>query len=151
MRTISLNRQTIEVDAPRELVFEVVASAGKKVRDVDQGKVVEFETQWRDRSIKTVEEVRLDPPGEIRYRWLEGPLQNVVEKIVFDSKGASNTKMTYTGTFESDRGIAGWVRSYMFVRPAFDRLVREHLLEGKRIAETRAKRSRVHPRPSRDI
>ncbi|MDQ4142229.1 MAG: hypothetical protein M3198_00535 [Actinomycetota bacterium] len=146
-----MKRQTVEVDAPRDLVFEVVAGAGKKVREINQGKVVEFETQWRDRSIKTVEELRLDPPREIRYRWLEGPLQNVVEKIVFDSKGASSTKMTYTGTFESDRGIAGWVRSFVFVRPAFDRLVREHLDEGKRIAETRAKRSHVHPRASQDI
>ncbi|HVM35470.1 MAG TPA: SRPBCC family protein [Actinomycetota bacterium] len=149
MRTISLKRQAIEVDAPRDLVFEVVASAGKKIRDVDGGKVVEFETRWRHRSIKTVEEVRLDPPREIRYRWLEGPIQHVDERIVFSPEGPGKTKMTYTGHIGSGRGFIGWVRSYMFVRPVFDRLVREHLKEGKRTAERRADRSRVHPGPAR--
>ena len=56
LRTIALKRQRVDVDAPVGLVFEVVASAGKKVGEVEGGSVVEFESVWRDRVVSTVEE-----------------------------------------------------------------------------------------------
>ncbi len=140
-----MKRQTVEVAAPRELVFEVVASAGKTVGDTERGKLVEFETHWRDEVIKTVEELILDPPSRIGYRWVEGPLDDVEEEIRFDAPAPDRTVMTYSGRLHAGAGVAGWLRTLLFVRPIFNRLVREHLLEGKRIAEKRAQRSRVHP------
>lgn len=146
MRTVELKRQSVDVAAPQELVFEVVASAGKTVGKTERGNLVEFETTWREKTIKTIEEIELDPPQRIGYRWVEGPLDDVVEEIRFESAGSDKTTMTYSGRLGATPGPIGWLRTLLFVRPVFNRLVREHLLEGKRIAETRARRSRVHPR-----
>lgn len=140
-----LKRQTVHVAAPRELTFEVVAAAGKKIGDTDNGIVVEFETRWGGRSIKTVEEVRLRPPDSIAYRWLEGPLDGVEEEIRFEQHPSRETSMTYSGTFEVPGDIAGWLRAMLVVRPIFDRLVADHLEQGKQMAEKRAGRSRIHP------
>ncbi len=144
MRTLKLKQQTVAVEAPRELVFEVVASAGKTVGETDGAKLVEFETEWQQRVIKTTEEVRLDPPREIAYRWVEGPLEHVEERISFESHTDGSTLMTYSGEIGAGRGIAGWLRTAIVVRPVFNRLVREHLEEGKRLAERRARRSQLY-------
>ena len=146
MRTVALKRQEVEVAAPRELVFEVVASAGKTVGDSAEGKLVEFETRWRDRVIKTVEAVTLEPPTRVRYRWVEGPLEHVEEEILLDSPAPDQTVMTYSGRLGAGAGIRGWLRTVLIVRPVFSRLVQDHLLEEKRLSEKRAQRSRVHPR-----
>lgn len=144
LRTIALNRQSVEVDAPAGLVFEVVASAGKKIRDIEGGTVVEFESVWRDRVVRTVEEVLLDPPRQIRYRWLEGPLEHVEERIGFAERGDGMTSMTYSGEIGTSGGIGAWSRLLMLVRPGFNRLVLEHLEQGKQVAEKRAQRSHVY-------
>ncbi len=146
MRRVALKTQRVEVAAPRELVYEVVSSAGKKVGETERGKMVEFETPWRGRVIKTVEEVQLDAPREVRYRWIEGPLENVEEVIVFDEVGEDRTAMTYSGRLGGGNGLIMWLRTALLVRPVFNRLVRDHLEEAKRIAEKRAARSRVHRR-----
>ena len=146
MRKVELKLQSVEVAAPPELVFEVVAGAGKTVGKTERGNLVEFETTWREKVIKTIEEVELDPPRRIGYRWIEGPLDYVVEEIRFEPVGSGKTVMTYSGRLGAPPGLIGWLRTMLFVRPVFNRLVREHLFEGKHIAETRAQRSRVHPR-----
>ncbi len=144
---VRLKRQTVRVAAPRELTFEVVAAAGKKTGETDDGIIVEFETQRGGRVITTIEELRLRPPHSIAYRWLEGPLDDVEEEIRFEQHGPGETLMTYSGSLGAPRGVVGWLRTFFVVRPIFNRLVTEHLLEGKRVAEKRAARSRVHPRP----
>ncbi len=144
LRTIALKRQTVNVDAPAGLVFEVVASAGKKIRDIEGGTVVEFESVWRGRVVRTVEEVLLDPPSEIRYRWLEGPLEHVEERIGFTERSDGTTSMTYSGEIGTSDGIGTRLRLLMLVRPAFNRLVLEHLEQGKQVAEKRAHRSHVY-------
>ncbi|MFN2389957.1 MAG: hypothetical protein ABR575_10195 [Actinomycetota bacterium] len=142
-----LKRQTVRVAAPRELTFEVVAAAGKQTGETDNGVLVEFETRLGDRVIKTIEEVQLRPPDSIAYRWLEGPLEGVEEEIRFEQGRAGETVMTYSGSLEGPCGIVGRLRTMLVVRPIFNRLVAEHLEQGKRMAEKRAERSRVHPRP----
>lgn len=144
LRRIALKDQSVEVAAPRELVYEVVSSAGKKVGETDLGHLVEFETRWRDRVIKTVEEIQLDAPREIRYRWVDGPLDDVEEVIRFGDVDGERTTMTYSGRLGAGRGLVGWLRTALVVRPVFNRLVREHLEDGRRIAEKRAARSHVH-------
>jgi hypothetical protein len=42
--------------------------------------------------------------------------------------------------------IVEGLRMVLFVRPVFNRLVSEHLEEARRMAERRAKRSRLFPR-----
>lgn len=145
LRTVQLKHQRVDVAAPRDLLFEVVASAGKTIGSTKRGNLVEFETRVRDKVVKTVEEVVLDPPHRIGYRWIEGVLDDVEEEIRFDSIGPHESAMTYSGQFGAQQGVAGWLRSLVFVRPIFNRHVKDHLVEGKRIAEKRARRSRIHP------
>lgn len=130
-----MKRQTVHVAAPRELTFEVVAAAGKKTGETGDGILVEFETQLGNRVIKTLEEVRPRPPDSITYRWLEGPLDGVEEEVRFEQNPSGETSMTYSGTLEPPGGIAGWLRTMFAVRPIFNRLVTEHLEQGKQVAE----------------
>lgn len=148
MRKVQLKHQRVDVAAPRDLLFEVVASAGKTIGSTERGNLVEFETRVPGKLIRTVEEIVLDPPHRIGYRWVEGVLDDVEEEIRFESIGPHESAMTYSGQFGAQQGVAGWLRSFLFVRPTFNRLVGEHLAEGKRIAEKRAQRSRIHPPPS---
>jgi hypothetical protein len=58
--------QSVIVKAPPELSFEVIAAAGKKIRDVCDGQIVaEFVTEWRGRRFRTLEMVTLDRPHRI--------------------------------------------------------------------------------------
>ncbi len=145
-RQISLTPQRVRVEAPRALVFEVVASAGKTLERTGDEKLVEFESRFRKQVVRTTEAVVLEPPSRIRYRWVEGLLDDVEEEIAFEALSPSVTLMAYSGRIGAGRGFRGWVRTVLFVRPVFNRLVREHLLEGKQIAEKRAERSRLHPK-----
>ncbi len=151
MRTVRLKTQAVRVGAPRKLVYEVVAAAGKNVGRSDDGsELVEFETHWRGRTIKTIEAVDLDPHDRIGYRWVKGPLRGVEEEIRFAAIKPDVTEMTYSGRFGAAQSVGDLLRTVVFVRPVFNRLVTEHLEEGKRVAEKRALRSRVHERASQD-
>jgi hypothetical protein len=100
VRTVRLKKQKVRVYAPRELVYEVVAAAGKTVADDGREKLVEFETRWRGRVIKTTEAVELDSPERIRYRWVEGPLEGVEEEIRFEDSGLEATELIYSGRLQ---------------------------------------------------
>ena len=140
-KPIALKTQRVHVHAPRQLCFEVVASAGRVVKEVSDGtKIVRFDTAYRGRTITTMERVSLQPPEHISYEWIEGPLQNVRERITFDTMGPSQTDLVYEGSFESSRA---WpVR--LWIKRVYDRLVREHLMQAKELSERRAERSRVY-------
>jgi hypothetical protein len=147
--TITLEKQRVRVGAPRELCFEVVASAGKVIDRISESEsVVEFLTDYRGHTVRTVERVVLEPPRRIRYSWLEGPLPSVEEEISFLAEGSDETEIVYSGAFSSQPGALGWVSAWLFVKSRFERIVREHLLEAKTIAEKRAARSRRYPRSS---
>lgn len=140
-----LKTQSVGVAAPRELVFEVVASGGKDVGQAEDGRLVEFQTEWGGRVITTTEAVSLEPPHRISYRWLTGPLIGVEEEILLEETGPVSTEMTYRGRFRTPKGIVGWFRGASVVRPIFNKLVRQHLEQGRGLAEARARRSRVYP------
>lgn len=140
-----LKTQSIEVAAPRELVFEVVAAAGKDIGEAEDGRLVEFETEWAGRIIKTTEAVSLERPRRIAYRWLTGPLVGVEEEILLEEIGPAATEMTYRGRFRTPKGIVGWLRGAAVVRPIFNKLIRQHLEQGKELAEARARRSHLYP------
>ena len=142
---MQLRPQRVRVAAPRELVYEVIASAGKDVGESGGGRLVEFETEWRGRVFKTVESVTFERPERIVYRWVTGPLVGVEEEIVLHELDPQTTELCYRGSFRPPAGIVGWFRSVTVVRPIFNRLAREHLDQGKRIAETRGLRSRRYP------
>jgi (2Fe-2S) ferredoxin len=134
------------VEAPRELCFEVVASAGRVIERISETeRVVEFLADYRGRAVRTVERVVLEPPHRIRYSWLKGPLPSVEEEIAFLAKGSDETEIVYSGAFSFQTGVLGWVYGRLVVKSRFERIVREHLLDGKTIAEKRAARRRRYP------
>ncbi len=140
-----LKTQSVGVAAPRELVFEVVAAAGKDVGEVEDGRLVEFETEWAGRVITTTESVSLERPRRIGYRWVTGPLIGVEEEILLEETGPRSTEMTYRGRFRTPKGVVGWLRGAVVVRPIFNKLVRQHLEQGKDLAEARAERAKLYP------
>lgn len=147
MGWIALATQCVRVEAPRDLCFEVVAAAGKVVeKRSDDERVVEFVSEHRGRTVRTIELVKLDPPERILYRWLEGPLPGAEEEISFEVAADGCTEMTYRGSFRPGSGPLRWLLGRLYVKRAFDRLVREHLDQGKQAAERRAARSHVHGR-----
>jgi hypothetical protein len=142
---IALATQCVRVEAPRDLCFEVVAAAGKLVEKRSQTeRVVEFVSEHKGKTIRTLELVKLEPPERILYSWLKGPLPGVEEEIAFEVAADGCTEMTYRGSFRAGAGSLRWVMGRLYVRRVFDRLVREHLDQGKRAAEQRAARSHVH-------
>jgi len=122
-----------------------VSSAGTTIEETADGKLVEFETASRGRTIKTLEFLELERPRRIGYRWVEGPLEHVEEEITLEVTQDEATVMRYSGRLGAS-GLTGWIRTRMVVRPVFDRLVREHLETAKDVAEKRARSSRLYPR-----
>ena len=144
---MKLSDQSVVVDAPRELCFEVVAAAGRRLAKRSEKEwVVEFTTLADDREFRTLELLTLERPSVIRYRWLEGPLPEVRETIRFVPLDHNRTRLAYSGTFSVGRGLLGSVIGRLRVKRRFDRLVLEHLQQAKEVAERRAMRTRVHPR-----
>lgn len=143
---VSLREHRLRVEAPPALCFQVVASAGRTMEQrSEREKVVRFETQVRGTTIVTTELLRLDPPNRIDYRWLDGPLPAVEETIDFAADDGG-CMLRYRGRFRTPhRGLRGRIEAVL-IRRMFDRPVREHLAEAKRIAEARARRSRVFAR-----
>lgn len=146
---IALAKQRVRVEAPRELCFEVVASAGRVIERISETeRIVEFLTDYRGRTMRTVERLVLEPPRVIRYSWLQGPLPAVEEEIAFLAERSDDTEIVYSGEFAPRLGPIGWIYGRLVVKSSFERIVREHLLEAKTIAEKRAARSRRYPRSS---
>jgi hypothetical protein len=143
---IGLKERRVRVRAPRALCFDVVGAAGTTRRVLSETeKIVEFRTDYRGREIVTLERLVLDRPARIDYRWIEGPLPEVTETISFEELGPRTTDMIYRGRFAPRRGPLQWLLGRLVVKPAFDRLVLEHLNQGKEVAERRAARSKLHP------
>jgi hypothetical protein len=146
MRTIELKKQRVSVAAPKALCFEV-AAAGGKVREKrsDSEKVVEFTSDYKGREIRTLELVTLHPHDAIDYRWLKGPLSHVEERISFEEAGPNTTEIVYEGEFALGPGPLRWLLGRVWIKRRYDRVVLEHLGQGKKAAEQRARRTRTHP------
>lgn len=140
-----LKTQGIRIQAPRELVFDLIASAGKEVGETGEERLVEFETRWRGRVYKSTEAVSLERPQRIGYRWIMGPVVGVEEEINLTELSTLVTQLTYRGNFDRPPTLTGWFRAITVVRPIFNRLVRSHLEEAKKLSEARALRSRTYP------
>lgn len=144
---MKLRSQTIAVDAPRELCFEVVAAAGRRLEKRSEREwVVEFTSAVAGREVRTVELLTLDRPRAIHYRWLEGPLPEVRETIEFVGIGDDKTEVGYQGIFSIGKGPLRWVFGRLVVKPLYDRVVKKHLQQARDAAERRVARSRTHPR-----
>ena len=158
-KPIRLRPQTIRIDAPRELVFQMMSHFGRGRLPGDNSEasrvvcreedrvVVEFRTRAGFFTYTTLEEVMLYPPERIEFRHLRGPLAYAVEEFAFSAVTEKRTELTHSGEFVWSRiPFFGRLGGLIYTRPVFERAIAAHMAQVKSAAEARAVRSRVFPR-----
>ncbi len=140
----------VRIEAPRELVYEVLSAPylGRARSDsvsVIAGSpslvVAAHLTKVHFYQARTVETIELDPPAAMRFHHLTGPVPEASEEFRLGADGAS-TELHYDGTIGIDFFFLGRIAGRRWVAPQWNRAVAEHLDEVKRIAEERARRAR---------
>ena len=158
-KPILLRPHTVRVQAPRELVFQMMSHFGRgrlpgdnnessKVLERDGNRLtVEFQTKALFATYTTVEVVNLYPPERITFEHLSGPLHYVKEEFRFEDVDDRQTDLTHSGEFIWSRfPFFGWFGGIIYTRPVFERTLVKHMAQVKQAAEARAARSRVFPR-----
>jgi hypothetical protein len=136
-----------QIEAPRDLVFEVItapyrgrAPSGSEI-DVlarnDELVVAAHHTKVHFYTARTVEIVELEPPRRVGFRHLAGPVPHAIERFELDESGGG-TELGYTGEVGIDFFVLGRLAARRWVRPQWERAVREHLETVKDSAEQRA-------------
>jgi hypothetical protein len=110
---------TITIDAPREIVFDVISqpylgratrTMREKVRVLHAGSdmvLAAHRTQIRNRLVATtVETVRFIQPERVGFRLVRGPVPHVVEEFVLTERD-DGTELTYRGELGTDFGPLG--------------------------------------------
>lgn len=157
MSPIELKRQSVEIDAPRELVFQMLSSfrrgriAGdntestRLISEDGNVKTVEFTTKAGPFSYRTLEEVTLHRPEKIEFKHLEGPLDFSEEEFTLDETPDGGTLLTHSGSFVWKRiPFFGWFGGVIHTRPMYHSVIRKHFATVREAAETRAARSHVY-------
>src|SRR5919108_478649 len=110
---------TITIDAPREVVFDVISqpylgratrAMREKVHVLHAGSdmvLAAHRTQIRNRLVATtVETVRFIQPERVEFRLVRGPVPHVVEEFVLTERDGG-TELTYRGELGTDFGPLG--------------------------------------------
>jgi hypothetical protein len=118
-RTRPLGPQTVDIAAPRELVFDIVTApyierqvraVADKIRVLERGTdmvLAAHRTPVRGRLVATtVETVRFTRPQRVDFRLVRGPVPHVVEQFVLTATGDS-TRLVYSGELGTDLGWIG--------------------------------------------
>ncbi|HXH96382.1 MAG TPA: SRPBCC family protein [Gaiellaceae bacterium] len=119
-RTRRLGPVPFEIGAPREVVFEVIASPylGRTPRAL-QGELEVWErgsdmvlaahhTQVKCGTATTLETVRFERPARIDFRVVRGPVPHVAESFVLEET-AWGTRLTWDGDLGTDFwGLGTW-------------------------------------------
>lgn len=151
----------VHIHADPQLAFEVLTAFGAKLpdgassrvlRDEGNRKLVEFHSSvpgflGRTKRYRTVEWVTLDPPNEVRFQGVEGPLDFLEDRFVLRDDGRGCTSFRYESTAGVKGWLGGWLIARTYVRWVLGRFMGEHTLELKRTIEERAMRSKVYPLP----
>ncbi len=158
MRIHELRPISVEIAAPRALVFEMAAATGGVLpgspphssevleRDGDT-LLVRYRTPAVLTELVMLERVQLHPPERIEYEVLEGPMEHVRETLAFDMVEPHLTLVRYGGMVGSNRAVVGGLIARWVAVPAYDRFMRRQLRALKLAAEARAVRSRRYRRP----
>ena len=147
-RIRSLGPLVTEIDAPREVVFEVIAAPylGRSGSAVDHVEVLErgadlvvaaHHTPLGNGSLATtVEAVGFDRPTAVTVRLLRGPVPHVRERFDLEDLG-ERTRFRYTGELGTDFWAVGalWGR---LVKRAWERTVADSVEDVRRRSEERA-------------
>jgi hypothetical protein len=140
---------TVQIAAPRELVFEIVAAPylGRTPRDsgievlarADNLAVAVHHTKVHFYEARTVEAVEFEPPTRVGFRHLTGPVPHAVEEFILEEVDG-DTELRYSGELGIDFFLLGRLAGRHWVRPQWERTVREHLSDVKQRAELLAAR-----------
>jgi hypothetical protein len=148
-RTISpLGPLSIRIRAPRETVFDVIASPylGRtpraleaKLHVIERGSdmvLAAHFTPVRRFVATTVETVRFEPPAVVHFRLVRGPVPHVTEQFVLHEVDGG-TELSYHGEIGADLWAIGrwWSRRVAWV---WEETVANSLEDIKREAERRA-------------
>ena len=157
---MKLKDQRQFINAPRELVFQMLAAMGKGQLPGADGEsaqvlsrdgdclTVKFMTRTGKRVVSTVEEVQLYPPERITFCHIAGPLDHSEEEFVLTEDG-DGTLLEYHGEFRYNFPVLGWFISRFYIRPKYEAVITEHMARLKEAAEARAARSHVFRRSQR--
>jgi hypothetical protein len=144
---------TVTIAAPRELVFELIAApyigrppAGSGIdvlaRSADLV-IAAHHTRVHFYTARTVEAIEFDAPTRVGFTHVTGPVPHAVEEFALqDAEGA--TEVHYRGEIGIDFYVLGRIAARHWVRPQWERVVREHLQDLKGRAEEMAARRRSH-------
>jgi hypothetical protein len=135
------------IAAPRELVFEMIAApylgrtpGGSGIEVLVRGEdlvVAAHDTRVHFYTARTVEAVGFDPPERVGFSHLTGPVPHAVEEFAL-RKVDGETELHYEGEIGIDFFAFGRIAARHWVRPQWERVVREHLDDLKLRAEKRA-------------
>lgn len=141
----------IRIAAPRDLVFELISTPylGRAPRSSgievlargDDLAVAAHDTKVHFYTARTVEAVKFDRPARVGFRHLRGPVPHAVEEFVL-TEAEGETELRYAGEVGIDFFFLGWFAGRHWVRPQWERAVREHLEEMTKRAEQLAARRR---------
>jgi hypothetical protein len=143
---------TVPIAAPRELVFEIIAApylgrapAGSGIEILAKGDdlvVATHDTPIHFYTARTVEVVHFEPSTRVGFRHLTGPVPYAVEEFSLRD-AAGGTELHYCGELGIDFFALGRIAARYWVRPQWERVVREHLEDLRHRAEQRASRQRA--------
>jgi hypothetical protein len=139
----------IRIEAPRDLVFEMISEPylGHSPRDsgievLARGEdlaVASHHTRVHFYTAITVEAVKFEPPDRVGFRHLAGPVPHAVEEFLLDeSEGV--TTLRYTGEIGIDFFFLGRIAGRRWVRPQWERAVRDDLDDLRQRAELLSER-----------
>lgn len=144
------------IEAPRELVFELISSPylGRAPRDsgievLARGNdlvVAAHATKVHFYTARTVEAVSFEPPRRVGFRHLAGPVPHAIEQFALE-EAQGGTVLRYGGEVGVDFFFLGRLAGRRWVRPQWERAVREHLDDLTGRAEERATRLRQRGEP----
>ena len=122
-RVRPLGPQLVEMAAPREVVFDVIAepylgraprALADKLRVLDRGSDMVLAAHFTPLGgrlglvAQTVETVRFARPERVEFRLVRGPVPHVVEAFVLSEQvGGAGTRLTYSGEIGADLWRAG--------------------------------------------
>lgn len=161
-KPIVLKDQSVLIDAPRELVYQVMTAfnrgsitgdnneSSKVISQDGDSLVVEFKTKAGWFTYTTLEEITLHPPERIAFNHLKGPLHYSTEEFIFEDVDGL-TRLTHTGEIIWNRfPVFGWLGAVIYTRPMFHKVIDHHLDKVKETAEARAARSHVFQRRKKE-
>jgi hypothetical protein len=144
----------VRIAAPRDLVFEMISEPYLRHTPQDSGievlargkdlAVAVHHTKVHSYTARTVEAVKFEPPAQVGFRHLAGPVPHAVEEFALEEAQGS-TALRYGGEVGIDFFILGRLAGRRWVRPQWERAVREDLEDLKQRAEQLSARRRSRP------